>query len=152
MVAGPIGELATPSCFGQFRRDCRRRCAGIDRELKRAAAVGMDIDQNEGLGRTGQTHRDFGHRRGLAEPLDSSWILQANLAFAIIERDPEMLEEIVAEVAVDLRADRLANVAEIDQSHIDIVQFRRPTAANSPSPARQKLRPRHFGPPLTRRS
>ena len=109
--------------FRQFRRNRGRRSAGVDGELEWAPAICVNVDQNERLGRAGQTHRNFGDRLRPACQLEPFWILEANLALAIVERNPEMLEEIVAQVAVDLCAHRLANLTQIDNTHIYIVQL-----------------------------
>ena len=111
--------------FRQLGRNGGGRGAGVDGELERPTAVCMDVDENERLGRVGQTQGDFGDRRRLACQLEAFWVIQTNLALAIVQRDPEMLEEIVAEVAVDFSADHFANVAQVDQAYVHIVQFGR---------------------------
>ena len=98
--------------------------AGVDGELKWAPAICINVDQNERLSRAGQPHRHFRERRRRAGQLEAFWIVEVNFAPAIIERDPEMLEEIVAEIAINLRADRLADVTQIDEAHIHVVHFR----------------------------
>lgn len=88
------------------------------------AAVCVNVDQNERLGRTGQTHCNLGDRGRPACQLEAFRIIEPNLTLAIIERNPEMPEEIVAEIAINLRADRLADVTQIDEAHIHVVHFR----------------------------
>ena len=101
VVTGPIGEARDPELFRQFGRDRRGRGPGIDGELERTAAIGVDIDQDQRLGRIGQTHRRLRSRLIERQRLDRFGSSKRISNSAIIERDPEMLEEIVSEIAVD---------------------------------------------------
>ena len=85
------------------------------------APVGVNIHEDKRLGRIRQANGDFRKRR-VSELFDALGIFEAQLEFAVVDRDPEMLDEVVAEVAVDPRADSFANVAQIDNADIDVWQ------------------------------
>ena len=41
----------------------------------------------------------------------------------IIDRDAEMFQKIVADIAIDFRADRIPNVSKIDNPNINVIEL-----------------------------
>ena len=108
--------------FRQLGRDGRCRGAGINGELKGAAAVCVHLDKNQWLGRMSETNRDFRFCRA-TEILDSFWIIKTNLTRVIINRDAKVLQKVVAQIAIDFCADGFADLVKIDNANIDIGEF-----------------------------
>ena len=77
-------------------------------------------NKNERLGWIRQTNRHFCLRH-VPEILDTLRVVEADFAIAIIDRDSEMPQEIVSQVAINPRVDCLSNVAKIDNAYIDVL-------------------------------
>jgi hypothetical protein len=96
------------------------RSAGIDGELKGAAITHESLNQDQRLGRMREPHRELRSPRR-SELLHAAGIMDPEFQSVKIERETEMLEEIVAEVTIELRSDGAADHAQIGNPDIDVL-------------------------------
>src|SRR4029077_14579393 len=100
-------------------RDGAGRSSGINRKLKGSVAIRVHIDQNERLRRTGQANWHFSLCT-TAKTFDPLRMVKTNFTITVVDRDAKMFQKIITEIAVNPRADGLADVGKIDNSNIDI--------------------------------
>src|ERR1051325_3208463 len=119
----PNRRIGHAELFRQLRTNGSRRCTGVDGKLEWPAPVAIDIDQDEGLGRTRQAHGHFSNCLRPSCRLKAFWIIKTELAAAVVECNSKMPQKVVTKVAINLCTHCLPDMAEIDNPDIDILQL-----------------------------